>query len=207
MQQVNRTWLIAILGAVSTALTVLLYFALQPARVGVVAAARDLEPFSPIRPQDLKVITVEKATATQLFPNAYQDVRDLQGLMTLRHLKAGEVLESSDPAITRQEQLSRVVGAQDLPISYMIPEDHRAVPVSVRLPSAVPGDFVEFYRSGSTGPILRRPAQVVTNQGGSLLVLVRLEDVERLLAAQNYGDLYAILTAFPTREEDAAWSG
>lgn len=207
MQQLNRTWLIGILGAASAVLTVLLYFALQPVRVNVVVAARDLEPFSPIQSQDLKVIPVDKTTATQLFPNAYQSVRDLQGLMTLRHLKANEVLESSDPGIARQEQLARVVAAQELPISYMIPAAHRAVPVSVRLPSAVPGDFVEFYRPGSAAPLLKRPAQVVTNQGGSLLVLVRVEDVDPLLAAQNFGDLYAILTAFPIREEEAAWSG
>lgn len=207
MQQLNRTWLIGILGAASAALTLLLYFALQPSRVHVVVAARDLEPFSPIRPQDLKVIAVEMATAAHLFPKAYQSTRDLEGLMTLRYLKAGEVLESSDPGLARQEQLARVVGANELPISYMIPQDHRAVPVSVRLPSASPGDFVEFYRPGSAEPVLKRPAQVVTNQGSSLLVLVRVEDVNRLLAAQNYTDLYAVLTAFPAREEDAAWSG
>lgn len=207
MQRLNRTWLMIGLAAASAALTFLLYTALQPDRTPVVVAVRDLEPFSPIQPEDLTVIQVEKAAALRLFPDAFQRTQELDGLMTLRRIRANEALRKEDPGIARQEQLADVVAAQNLPISYMIPERYRAVPVTVRLPGAAPGDFVEFYTPGNAKPVLNRPAQVVTNQGGSLLVLVTKQDVEPLLTAQIRGDLQAVLTTFPLTKEETPWSG
>jgi len=207
VQRLNRTWLAALLALTSAVLTLLLYFALQPDRRSVVVAARDLQPFSPIGPQDLAVIRVDEATAARMFPNAYQSVKELKGMMTLRHFRTNEVLSRDDPGLTRQEQLADIVAGKDLPTSYMIPERYRAVPVSAALPTAVPGDYVELYAIGKRKPVLSRPVQVVANQGSTLLVLVPKEDVEALLSAQAMGSLQAVLTPSPAGKEETAWSG
>lgn len=207
MHRLNRNWLAILLALASAALTLLLYFALQPARQSVVIARREVQPFSAIRPEDITVIQVDERTASSLFPNAYQEGQELAGTMALRRLRPNEVLVRSDPGIARQEQLAGVVSAQELPISYLIPAEHRAVPVSVGLPSATPGDYVELYLEGESRPILDRPVQVVVNEGGSLLVLVTAADVDPLLSAQSRGELKAVLTAYPTGQEASAWSG
>lgn len=193
-----RKLLAVILAAASAVLTILAYFSLRPAARKVVIARSDVQPFTLLTADLLDEVEVDAATAAKLFPQAYANRKELGMKVAFRHLRVGEVLTKDDGTLAEPGQPDRVRGAR-APLSARLKAGHLAVAVPAANPGAAPGDYVRLFRvrAGEVRPVLSYPVQVVADQGGSLLLMVKESDLTDLLRAQSEGPLQAALAAPP----------
>lgn len=206
MSRQLRMVLAAILALASAGLTLGIYFNLQPERVVVVVTTRDVEPFTTLNGSNLEAVEVDAATAGRLFPHAYTTPAQVAGRVSLRRLRAGEVLLRSDPALAQAAQVGRALTSGALPLSARIPEGYRAVAVRAGEAGAAPGDYIQLFRvtPGAASPVLNRPLQVVAADGGSLMVLVAEgEELATLLPALAQGQIKAVLAPAVAGEQGA----
>lgn len=200
MSRQQRIGLAGVLALASAAMTVWLYFTLQPDTRYVVVTTRPVEPFTVLAAADLAAVRVDAATAQRLFPGAYADPAALTGRVAVRRIAQGEVLRSSDPGLARPALVDRALRSGELPLSALVPGGYRAVAVDTGPVRAAPGDYVQLYgvQPGQVRPVLARPVQVVAAEGGSLVVLLAEGDeVDRVLAAGASGYLQAVLAPLP----------
>jgi hypothetical protein len=184
---------------VSAGLTILVLMSLQPKTTVVVVTKGEIQPFTPLTAVLLTEVRVDAATAGRLFPDAYASAKDLVGKkVAFRKFRSGEVLLKSEQAIADPAHPEKLKTSA-VPLAARVKTGYAAVSIQASNPGAVAGDFVLLFRvkQGDVRPVLSQAAQVVTEQGTSLLLMVREEDVNEVLKAQAEGQLQTVLAGIP----------